>query len=257
MAVGVRKLKSQWSNDERKAANLDQRLKNLLLYHEGPSDLKENRVLDLQILSYAITPSDTKKLEINTGFINGLPKKWLSFYQSLKNANHIRDSDLASLFEMEGYTEVTYVGIKLKIKPNAPKNVLVPPTVEYCIWLGTPTFERLMMDSKTGYEPKETSVPTKEVTNPGNTSTSSSMLKNQTQVTVASNKDGQMITMTKCPLCCLDADVKVTERILPLVSMSLASFVMHRSDVLLDKDGESGSEYVVSVLSEDGRSEVL
>ncbi|GJW06409.1 retrovirus-related pol polyprotein from transposon TNT 1-94 [Tanacetum coccineum] len=38
------------------------------------------------------------KLEINTGFINGLPKKWLSFCQSLRNTNHVKDSELASLF---------------------------------------------------------------------------------------------------------------------------------------------------------------
>ncbi|GJU78029.1 hypothetical protein Tco_1275099 [Tanacetum coccineum] len=39
------------------------------------------------------------KLEINTGFINGLPKKWLSFYQSLININHVKESELASLFD--------------------------------------------------------------------------------------------------------------------------------------------------------------
>ncbi|GKB46404.1 hypothetical protein Tco_0897157, partial [Tanacetum coccineum] len=38
------------------------------------------------------------KLEINIGFINGLPKKWLSFCQSLRNTNHVKDSELASLF---------------------------------------------------------------------------------------------------------------------------------------------------------------
>ncbi|GJZ27358.1 retrovirus-related pol polyprotein from transposon TNT 1-94 [Tanacetum coccineum] len=38
------------------------------------------------------------RLEINTGFLNGLPKKWPSFCQSLKNTNHMKDSELASLF---------------------------------------------------------------------------------------------------------------------------------------------------------------
>ncbi|GJZ16780.1 hypothetical protein Tco_0552903 [Tanacetum coccineum] len=37
-------------------------------------------------------------LKINTGFINGLPKKWLSFYQSLRNTNHVKEYKLASLF---------------------------------------------------------------------------------------------------------------------------------------------------------------
>ncbi|GJW91025.1 hypothetical protein Tco_0168578 [Tanacetum coccineum] len=41
------------------------------------------------------------KLEINTGFINGLPKKWLSFYQSLRNTNHVKDFKLASQFDFQ------------------------------------------------------------------------------------------------------------------------------------------------------------
>ncbi|GJW65828.1 hypothetical protein Tco_0117712 [Tanacetum coccineum] len=45
------------------------------------------------------------KLEINTGFINGLPKKWLSFCQSLRNTNHVKDSKLASLFGKLKYEE--------------------------------------------------------------------------------------------------------------------------------------------------------
>ncbi|GKB69073.1 hypothetical protein Tco_0930485 [Tanacetum coccineum] len=45
------------------------------------------------------------KLDINTCFINGLPKKWLSFCQSLKNMNHVKDSKLASLFGKLKYKE--------------------------------------------------------------------------------------------------------------------------------------------------------
>ncbi|GKB91399.1 hypothetical protein Tco_0963671 [Tanacetum coccineum] len=45
------------------------------------------------------------KLEINTGFINGLPKKWLSFCQSLRNTNYVKDSKLASLFGKLKYEE--------------------------------------------------------------------------------------------------------------------------------------------------------
>ncbi|GKD11634.1 hypothetical protein Tco_1196041, partial [Tanacetum coccineum] len=45
------------------------------------------------------------KLEIKSGFINGLPKKWLSFCQSLRNTNHVKDSDLASLFGKLKYEE--------------------------------------------------------------------------------------------------------------------------------------------------------
>nr|GEU53280.1 retrovirus-related Pol polyprotein from transposon TNT 1-94 [Tanacetum cinerariifolium] len=45
------------------------------------------------------------KLEINTGFINGLPKKWLSFCQSLRNTNHVKDFKLASPFSKLKYEE--------------------------------------------------------------------------------------------------------------------------------------------------------
>ncbi|GKG15799.1 hypothetical protein Tco_0358122, partial [Tanacetum coccineum] len=74
-AAGHRKPEAQWIADERKAANLDQRLKSLILsvlpddqmnsvinclttkstwddliiYHEGPSDVKESRVMDLKL----------------------------------------------------------------------------------------------------------------------------------------------------------------------------------------------------------------
>ncbi|GJW68739.1 hypothetical protein Tco_0123163 [Tanacetum coccineum] len=141
MTIGQRKPENQWTGDERKAANLDQRLKSLImsvlpddqmnsiinclttkstwddliLYHEGPYDVKESRVMDLKLCyntfkfkeGESLTQTFTRykallnelvndciklsKLEINTGFINGLPKKWLSFCQSLRNINHVKD----------------------------------------------------------------------------------------------------------------------------------------------------------------------
>ncbi|GJZ34371.1 hypothetical protein Tco_0580188, partial [Tanacetum coccineum] len=45
------------------------------------------------------------KLKINTGFINGLPKKWLAFYQSLRNTNHVKEYELASLCGKLKYEE--------------------------------------------------------------------------------------------------------------------------------------------------------
>ncbi|GKE88989.1 hypothetical protein Tco_1566464, partial [Tanacetum coccineum] len=108
MAAGQRKPEGQWTGDERKAAKLDQRLKSLImsvlpndqmnfvincvtakstwddliLYHEGPFDVKESRVMGLK-----------------------LPKKWLCFWQSLRNTNHVKDSELASLFGKLKYEE--------------------------------------------------------------------------------------------------------------------------------------------------------
>nr|GEW38324.1 hypothetical protein [Tanacetum cinerariifolium] len=75
MAAGQKKPEGQWTADERKDANLDQRLKSLImsvlsdnqmnpvincltakstwddliLYHEGPLDVKESRVMDLKL----------------------------------------------------------------------------------------------------------------------------------------------------------------------------------------------------------------
>ncbi|GKC97186.1 hypothetical protein Tco_1167461 [Tanacetum coccineum] len=136
MTAGVRKPEGQWTGDERKAANLDQRLKSLImsilideqmnsvinretakstwedliLYHEGPSYVKESKIMDLKLYKALMNELlndgiKLSKLEINTGFINGLPKKWLSFCQSLRNTNHVKDSELASLFGKLKYEE--------------------------------------------------------------------------------------------------------------------------------------------------------
>ncbi|GKB83977.1 retrovirus-related pol polyprotein from transposon TNT 1-94 [Tanacetum coccineum] len=95
----------------------------LILYHEGLSDVKESRVMNLKLCYNTfkfkegenLTQTFTRykalmselvndgiklsKLELNIDFINGLPKKWLSFCQSLRNTNHVKDSELAYLFD--------------------------------------------------------------------------------------------------------------------------------------------------------------
>ncbi|GJZ94373.1 hypothetical protein Tco_0666576 [Tanacetum coccineum] len=145
-----RKPEGHWTADERKAANLDQRLKSLimsilpddqinsvincvavkstwddlLLYHEGPSDVKESRLMDLKLCyktfkfkeGESLTQTFTRykalmnelindgiklsKLEINTDFINGLPKKWLGFCQSLRNTNHVKETPNLNLVQL-------------------------------------------------------------------------------------------------------------------------------------------------------------
>ncbi|GJT82112.1 retrovirus-related pol polyprotein from transposon TNT 1-94 [Tanacetum coccineum] len=155
MTAGQRKPEGQWIRDDRKATNLDQRLKSvimyvlpddqmnsvincltakstwddLILYHEGPADVKESRVMNLKLCyntfkfkkGESLTQTFTRykalmndlvndgiklsKLEINIGFINGLPKKWLSLCQRLINTNHVKDSQLASLSGKLKYEE--------------------------------------------------------------------------------------------------------------------------------------------------------
>ncbi|GJR33521.1 hypothetical protein Tco_1209205 [Tanacetum coccineum] len=130
MVASQRKPEGQWTADERNAANLDQRLKSLImpvlpddqmnsiincltakskwddliLYHEGPFDVKESRYKALinELVNDGIKLS---KLEINIGFINGLPKMWLSFCQSFRNTNHAKDYELVSLFGKLKYEE--------------------------------------------------------------------------------------------------------------------------------------------------------
>nr|GEX80703.1 retrovirus-related Pol polyprotein from transposon TNT 1-94 [Tanacetum cinerariifolium] len=87
-----------------------------ILYHEGPSDVKESRVMNLKLCYNAfkfkeggsLTQIFTRykalmnelvndgiklsKLEINTGFINGLLKKWLNFQDSPDDEEDTRSS---------------------------------------------------------------------------------------------------------------------------------------------------------------------
>ncbi|GKA39833.1 retrovirus-related pol polyprotein from transposon TNT 1-94 [Tanacetum coccineum] len=97
----------------------------------GPSDVKESRIMDLKLcyntfkfkegktltqtftiykaLMYELVNDgiNLSKLEINTGFINRLLKKWLSFCQSLRNTNHVKESELAFLFDIPDDEEDT------------------------------------------------------------------------------------------------------------------------------------------------------
>ncbi|GJU87077.1 retrovirus-related pol polyprotein from transposon TNT 1-94 [Tanacetum coccineum] len=89
---------------------------------EGPSDTKENRIMDLKLeyqtfraksiesLSQTYTRYKTllnelandgvnlSKHEINVGFVNNLPEIWLTFSQGLRNANHTQTLDLADIY---------------------------------------------------------------------------------------------------------------------------------------------------------------
>ncbi|GJZ52345.1 retrovirus-related pol polyprotein from transposon TNT 1-94 [Tanacetum coccineum] len=89
---------------------------------ESPSDTKENRIMDLKLEYQTFWAKYTKRLsqtytlyktllnelanddvnlskhEINVGFVNSLPEKWLTFSQRLRNANHIQTLDLAEIY---------------------------------------------------------------------------------------------------------------------------------------------------------------
>ncbi|GKA31413.1 hypothetical protein Tco_0717718 [Tanacetum coccineum] len=110
ISEGDAKPMSQWTLDERRVVVQDQRLKSIIMSclpddimesviscvsvketwsdlvysFEGPSDTKENRIMDL-------------KLEYQT-FRANLPEKWLTFSQGLRNANHTQTLDLADIY---------------------------------------------------------------------------------------------------------------------------------------------------------------
>ncbi|GJU52639.1 hypothetical protein Tco_1226353 [Tanacetum coccineum] len=147
-ADGDAKLESQWTPDERKVVVQDQRLKSIIMSclpndimesviscvsaketwtnlvdsFEGPSDTKENRIIDLKLKYQTFRAKSTESLsqtytcyktllneldndgvklskhEINVGFVNSLLEKWLTFSQGLRNANHTQTLNLADFY---------------------------------------------------------------------------------------------------------------------------------------------------------------
>ncbi|GKA23622.1 flavonol 3-sulfotransferase-like protein [Tanacetum coccineum] len=102
-----RKLKGQWAGDERKAANLDQRLKSLImsvlpndqmnsvincltakstwddliLYHDGPSNVKESRGMDLKLCYNTFkfkedSPDDEEDTRSSHEYLNDLEEEY-------------------------------------------------------------------------------------------------------------------------------------------------------------------------------------
>ncbi|GJZ78292.1 hypothetical protein Tco_0642964 [Tanacetum coccineum] len=155
IAEGDAKPESQLTPDERRVVVQDQRLKNIImsclpddiiesviscvsaketwtgLVHsfKGPSDTKENRIMDLKLEYQTFRAKSTKSIshtythyktllnelandgvnlskhEINVGFVNSLPEKWLTFSHGLRNAIILRPLTLQ--ISMEGLSMKT------------------------------------------------------------------------------------------------------------------------------------------------------
>ncbi|GJW45564.1 hypothetical protein Tco_0077210, partial [Tanacetum coccineum] len=111
---------------------------------EGPSDTKENKIMDLKLeyQTFRAKPSESlsqtythyktllnelandgmnlSKHEINVGFVNSLPKKWLTFSQGLRNANHTQTIDLADI-----YGRFVYEDNLIQIRYSNSKKALI------------------------------------------------------------------------------------------------------------------------------------
>ncbi|GJT53837.1 retrovirus-related pol polyprotein from transposon TNT 1-94 [Tanacetum coccineum] len=94
----------------------------LVYSFEGPSNTKENRIMDLKLEYQTFKAKSTESLsqtytryktmlnelandgvnlskhEINVGFVNSLREKWLTFSQGLRNDNHTQTLDLADIY---------------------------------------------------------------------------------------------------------------------------------------------------------------
>ncbi|GJY60869.1 retrovirus-related pol polyprotein from transposon TNT 1-94 [Tanacetum coccineum] len=96
---------------------------------EGPLYTKENRIMDLKLEYQTFRAKPTESLsqtytrykillnelandgvnlfkhDINVGFMNSLPEKWLTFSQGLRNANHTQTLDLVDIYERFVYED--------------------------------------------------------------------------------------------------------------------------------------------------------
>ncbi|GJU98140.1 retrovirus-related pol polyprotein from transposon TNT 1-94 [Tanacetum coccineum] len=94
----------------------------LVYSFESPSDTKENRIMDLKLKYQTFRAKSTESLsqtytryktmlnelsndgvnlskhEINVGFVNSIPEKWLTFSQGPRNANNTQTLDLADIY---------------------------------------------------------------------------------------------------------------------------------------------------------------
>ncbi|GJV37799.1 retrovirus-related pol polyprotein from transposon TNT 1-94 [Tanacetum coccineum] len=111
---------------------------------KGPSDTKENKIMDLKLEYQTFRAKSTESLsqtytryktllndlandgvnlskhEINIGFVNSLPEKWLTFSQGLRNANHTQTLDLADI-----YGRFVYEDNLIQIRYSDTKKALV------------------------------------------------------------------------------------------------------------------------------------
>ncbi|GJT80254.1 retrovirus-related pol polyprotein from transposon TNT 1-94 [Tanacetum coccineum] len=149
------KRQNQWSNAESRLANQDKRLKSiiisclpndvmksvikcktakemwndLILAHEGPSDIRDTKIAALRLKFNAFKSLEGEKVngtftrlkcllndlenngvtipqaEVNATFVNSLPRKWLSMNQTQRANNSIKNDSLATLYGKYNYEE--------------------------------------------------------------------------------------------------------------------------------------------------------
>ncbi|GJV20583.1 putative reverse transcriptase domain-containing protein [Tanacetum coccineum] len=125
------KPQKQWSPEDIKLVNKDKRLKriiisyllndvmnyvikcttanfmctNLILAHEGLSDIKDTKIAALRLKFNAFKAFEGEKAKVNAIFVNNLPRKWLSMNQTQRANNSIKNDTLATLYGKYNYKE--------------------------------------------------------------------------------------------------------------------------------------------------------
>ncbi|GJV28867.1 retrovirus-related pol polyprotein from transposon TNT 1-94, partial [Tanacetum coccineum] len=92
MTAGQRKPKNQWTGDERKAANLDQRLK------KGSSDVKESRVMDLKLCYNTFKFKEDSELASLFGKLKYEENLIDNIYETEKNKSLVSATPLSTAF---------------------------------------------------------------------------------------------------------------------------------------------------------------
>nr|GEU36768.1 copia protein [Tanacetum cinerariifolium] len=102
---GDAKPESQWTPDERRVVVQDQRLKSIIMTKSTES-LSQTYICYKTLLDELVNDCvNLSKHEINVGFMNSLPEKWLTFSHGLRNANHTLTLDLANIYRRFVYED--------------------------------------------------------------------------------------------------------------------------------------------------------
>nr|GEX16016.1 retrovirus-related Pol polyprotein from transposon TNT 1-94 [Tanacetum cinerariifolium] len=93
------------------------------------------------------------KHEINVGFVNSLPEKWITFSQGLRNSNHTQTLDLADIYERFVYEDNL---IQRRIKKNSNDEVDERSSEEYLRDLDVEYQERALLANSKCFIKEET-----------------------------------------------------------------------------------------------------
>ncbi|GKA58304.1 hypothetical protein Tco_0757492, partial [Tanacetum coccineum] len=165
-AEGDDKPEAQWTQHERRVVVQDQRLKSIIMsclpndiMKAKPSEsLSQTYTRYKTLLNELINDGvNLSKHEINVGFVNSLPEKWLTFSQGLRNANHTQTLDLADIYESTAISTAFFSNnVVHDIHENSNDEVDERSSEEYLRDLDIEFHERALLENSKRFQPKFT-----------------------------------------------------------------------------------------------------